>query len=248
MKYSSFNTFAKDYHLKRKKPWRPLEIFLNHLRKKAYSFNGLILDLGCANGRNFKILGDSPKKLVGIDISLELLKIAKNTLNESEQYSKSERNNIQLILGNITSLPIRENTFHTVFLIATIHHIMKKSERKKTILQIYTLLRKNGNLIATVWRKWQKKLRNYFIFDWIRRYFTFNYKEQQSKIGLEEFGDKFVPWTLSKGEKTFNRFYHFFSKKELKKLFKIFKIIEFKITGGPTKKDNFFIFARKSEI
>ena len=65
-------------------------------------------------------------------------------------------------------------------------------------------------------------------------------------MGLEEVGYKFVPWTLSEEQKTYYRFYHFFSKRELKKLLNIFDVLEFNITGGPTEKDNFFIFARKS--
>ena len=84
--------------------------------------------------------------------------------------------------------------------------------------------------------------------EWFKRTFTVKFKKNQKIIGLEEFGDKYVPWTLSEEQKTYNRFYHFFSKFELKKLLKIFNVIEFKITGGPTEKDNFFIFARKPNL
>ena len=86
MEVSDFNLFARDYHSKRKKPWRPLKDFLDHLKCNNNNFDGLILDLGCANARNFKILGDFPKKVVGIDISLELIKIALKNLNDSNQY------------------------------------------------------------------------------------------------------------------------------------------------------------------
>ena len=70
MEINTFNRIAKDYHSKRKKPWRPLELFIQYLIKKKYLLRGMSLDLGCANGRNFKILGNYPRKLLGIDFSL----------------------------------------------------------------------------------------------------------------------------------------------------------------------------------
>ena len=108
-------------------------------------------------------MGMLPKKLIGLDLSLELIKIAQSKLKETDQYSQSESNFIQLLLGDISNLPFRPNTVNTVFSIAAIHHIKKKSERKNTIIQIYDVLKKNGNLILTVWRKWQKLFRYYFL-------------------------------------------------------------------------------------
>lgn len=246
MEGSCFNNIAKDYHSKRKKPWRPLEIFIDFLKKKGYCFEGKILDLGCANGRNFKAMNSPPSKLIGIDISLKLLKIANSNLKNVDQFSSYESKFFQLIHSDIVNLPIRENLINVIFSIATIHHIEKKSERKSALFQMHESLEEKGKLILTVWRKWQKKFRDYFLWEWVKRNFYLDYKNQQKMIGLEEFGDKYVPWTLSKENEAYDRFYHFFSKHELKKLMRIFKIIEFKITGGPTKKDNFFIFVRKS--
>jgi SAM-dependent methyltransferase len=246
MKNYSFDCIAKDYHSKRKKPWRPLHFFLQFLNKKGYFFKGNILDLGCANGRNFKIMNKPPNKLIGIDISFNLLKIAQSNLTNLDQYSANESNFFQLIQGDIVNLPIRENSIDTIYSIATVHHIKKKSERKFLFIQMHDILKKKGKLILTVWRKWQTKFRDYFICDWIKRNFTMNYKKQQKKKGLEEFGDKYVPWTLSDEQISFDRFYHFFSKNELKKLMGKFNVKEFKITGGPTQKDNFFVFATKS--
>ncbi|MFX0028126.1 MAG: class I SAM-dependent methyltransferase [Candidatus Hermodarchaeota archaeon] len=241
----NYNQIAKDYHSKRRKPWRPLEFFISYLEKKKYNFSGVCLDLGCANGRNFKILGSHPKKLVGIDVSLEFLKIAQNDLRNSSSYSKVESALIQLILADIRYLPIRNESIHNIYSIATIHHIKHKSDRKDLIEQINKILKERGNFIITVWRKWQKEYKSYFLIDGLKRRFNLNYKEQQEMAGLNEFGDKFIPWTLSREKKTYNRFYHFFSKHEVKKLLKIFEIKEFKIMGGATNSDNFFIYAQK---
>ncbi|MFX1592800.1 MAG: class I SAM-dependent methyltransferase [Promethearchaeota archaeon] len=246
MEGSNFTQIAKDYHMKRKKPWRPLEFFIDFLKNKGYSFRGRILDLGCANGRNFKIMSNPPNKLIGIDVSLKLLNLASQNLKNVELFSQYESKFFQLIHGDIVNLPIRENSIHTIFSIATIHHIRKKSKRKSAIIQMHEILKDEGKLILTVWRKWQKRFRDYFFLEWLKRNIIIDYKNQQEATGLEEFGDKYVPWTLSNEKKVYNRFYHFFSKRELKKLMKIFEIIYFKITGGPTNRDNFFVFALKS--
>ncbi|TFG01280.1 MAG: hypothetical protein EU540_04055, partial [Promethearchaeota archaeon] len=101
MKSYYYNKIAKDYDIKRKKPWKALEHFLSYLAEKNYAFKGYCIDLGCANGRNFKLIKNSSNKLIGIDKSLEFLKIAHEELNRSTHYSKFDSNNIQLILGGL---------------------------------------------------------------------------------------------------------------------------------------------------
>jgi len=245
MEGSNYNHIAKDYHSKRRKPWRPLEFFLDFLNKKKYNFNGISLDLGCANGRNFKILGTYPKKIIGIDISIEFLKIACGDLRNSDRYSTLEADLIQVVLADIKYLPIRPNSIQNIYSIATIHHIKNKSNRKDLITQINNIVKKNGSLVFTVWRKWQKKYRSYFLLDSFKRKVSYKHDKRQKISGLEEPGDLFIPWRLSGEDKAYNRFYHFFSKHEIKKLLKIFDIKEFKIMGGPNNSDNFFIFAQK---
>ena len=129
MVISDYNHFAMDYHSKRRNPWKPLKIFIDHLKKKGISFHGISLDLGCANGRNFTLLGDSPRKIVGIDISLELLKIARKNLIDNNQSLQIEKHSYQILLGDIKNLPIRPRSINNIFSIATIHHIQNKSSR-----------------------------------------------------------------------------------------------------------------------
>ena len=59
-----YDNIALDYDLKRRKPWRALENFLSYLKEKGYSFNGINIDLGCANGRNFKLLKNSKNTIM----------------------------------------------------------------------------------------------------------------------------------------------------------------------------------------
>lgn len=244
MEYFTYDNIADDYDSKRKKPWKPLKDFLFFLSKNGHTFKGICIDLGCANGRHFEIFKNSNNKIIGIDNSSALLKLASERLKRSEYYSKIELNKIQLILGDLNFIPIRNNSIQNVFSVATIHHVKGQIVRAKVINHLFDLLREEGYLLITVWRRWHKRVKKHFIVDWIKR-INPRYKHQQKKVGLKEFGDKFVPWTFSRKNLTFHRFYHFFSKKEIKNLLQNFIIREFKMMGGPTKKDNFFVLAQK---
>jgi len=236
---------ALDYHQKRFYPWKDFELFYNELIQKGVSFNGYSIDLGCANGRNFKIFLQSDIKLIGIDKSIEFLKILRNRLKTGNNYTMKERRSIELIQSDINAIPIRPKIVNNIFSIATIHHIKNLHNRILALKQIYGILKNDGYILSTVWRKYQKKYRFYFIRDWFKRLYSPSYRIKQSTLDLAEYGDKFIPWTISRENLTYNRFYHFFSRKELKRLLKSFVIKELKKIGGPNKKDNFFVLAKK---
>ena len=44
MENNYYDKIAWDYHLKRKKPWKALEEFLDHLKEKKYNFKGYCID------------------------------------------------------------------------------------------------------------------------------------------------------------------------------------------------------------
>ncbi|TFG08254.1 MAG: class I SAM-dependent methyltransferase [Promethearchaeota archaeon] len=240
-----YDHIAKDYDLKRKKPWKALQRFFFYLENKNYFFNGTCVDLGCGNGRHFEIFLSKANRIVGIDNSLEFLKIARDNLKREYDLTKLEFNRIQLLLADIRYMPIRSCRVNLVFSIASFHHLKTEQGRIKALSEIFTSLGQNGYFLLTVWRRWQKKLRRFFITDWFKRKFSPKHAKKQRKMDLNEFGDKFVRWTLSKENKTFNRFYHFFSKREILKLLKKFVVKEFKKLGGSTNEDNFFILAQK---
>jgi len=240
-----YENIAHDYDLKRKKPWKALEDFISYLKEKGYYFNGINLDLGCANGRHFKLFKSSTNKVIGIDNSIDFLRIACLNLRDLSQYGRKESNNIQPILGDVRNLPLRPDVIQNMFSIATIHHIQSKSTRKKAIDQMFKLTKENGLILLTVWRRWQKKYRKEFFFEKIKHLFNPLYKKKQKQLGFDEFGDKIIPWTVSSTNLTHERYYHFFSKNEIKRLMNKYKIRELEIMGGPTDKDNFFILAQR---
>ena len=248
-KVIKYNKFAEDYHNKRRRPWRDFESYLDKLKGKGLIIKGTIIDIGCANGRNFEIFKDSQNRLIGIDNSIEFLDIAKTQLQEKDIAAK-EQKKIQLVLADMNHLPLRPtNKVDGVFSIASLHHIKSKSKRHHVINQLFNLLKPEGFLIITLWRRWQKRFLTHFLKDWIKRKLKPNYQRMQSDKGLPQFGDIFVPWHVSSENITINRFYHLFSLSELENLLgDLFCIEDLEKTGGPTEKDNLFVFAQKEKV
>ncbi|MHA1240105.1 MAG: class I SAM-dependent methyltransferase, partial [Promethearchaeota archaeon] len=123
MNQKIYDILALDYHQKRLYPWKDFELCFNKLIQKGVSFNGVNIDLGCANGRNFKVFLQSNIKLIGIDNSIEFLKISRNRLKSGNNYTMKEKRSIELIQSDINSIPIRPDAVNNIFSIATIHHI-----------------------------------------------------------------------------------------------------------------------------
>lgn len=245
MNDDAYNYIAEDYHLKRKKPWRALEVFIKDFIKTNYNFNGTVLDLGCGNARNFPLFKERNNRIIGVDKTLQFLNIAKNLLKDNASFDKQINNFVQLINCDFLHLPLRESSINFLVSIASFHHIKTKIERYNLITTINEILKPKGFILVSVWRKFQKNYKMHFLKDLIKRKLFLSYEQHQTNLGLPEFGDIFISWTLSKESKTYMRFYHFFSKHEIKRILSIFKIIVLRKFGGPNKKDNFFILAQK---
>ncbi|MGD0996319.1 MAG: class I SAM-dependent methyltransferase [Candidatus Bathyarchaeia archaeon] len=68
--------------------------------KNTLKENGLVLDLACGTGRHLIPLSKEGYNMVGLDISLNLLKIAKNRWSH-----------IQLVRGDTRCLPFKAGAF-----------------------------------------------------------------------------------------------------------------------------------------
>ncbi|MBY9006249.1 MAG: class I SAM-dependent methyltransferase [Candidatus Lokiarchaeota archaeon] len=240
----TYNEFAQDYNNKRKRPWQSFIEFFDNLKNMGYNFNGTIIDLGCANGRHFRTIKTKKNRLIGIDSSIEFVNIAKERIKKDFK-NKIDINKIQIILSDMNFLPFREKKINIFFSIATIHHIHTDISRRRLFSNLHYVMKNNAMILFSVWRRWQKKYRKYFLKDSFKRKLILNFNKKQIAQNLIDFGDINIPWNLASKKKVINRYYHFFSLKELKKLLRIFYIEKIRKLGGPGNNDNFFILAKK---
>jgi len=99
-----------------------------------------ILDLGCGHGRITFRLARTAKKIVGIDISEQLISIAR------QKQKGLNVNNIQFVIGDATNLPYRDNLFDAIISIGMFEYLQNPSPFLRNINRV---LKNDGILIFT---------------------------------------------------------------------------------------------------
>ena len=118
------------------------EDFLNWIYpvKEEFFKDKVVLDAGCGNGLHAKMASEFGAKIVfGIDLS--------SAVNAAKRNIKGHKN-IQILQGNIYSLPFKKNTFDYVYSIGVIQHL---PEREKAIERLASVVNKGGALSLWVY-------------------------------------------------------------------------------------------------
>ena len=130
-----FNNIAKYYGKGIFKNWNR-KIERKAIETASIKKNSKILDVGCGTGNLLYLFQEQGKnlKLYGIDISNEMLKIAKARLTKQTN----------LRLKPIEKINFKSNYFDYVFSVDTFHHY---SNYDLAMKNIYRVLKKKGKLI-----------------------------------------------------------------------------------------------------
>lgn len=129
---------------------------LKRLFPTTYPKNGVLIDVGCGQGKSFNYLQNafSPKKIIGIDadpLSLQL----------SQQEAKSRNINVELIGADCAKIPIEDNVADLIFCHQTFHHLV---EQDAALNEFYRILKPGGYLMFAESTK-------YYIDTWVIRWF-----------------------------------------------------------------------------
>lgn len=183
-----YNLISEHFSQTRNKPWEDFKFLFEDIPAQAE-----VLDLGCGNGRFSEFLEEAD--YIGIDKSEKLIKKARKKYPEAD-----------FKVGDGLDLPFKDNEFNFVISIAVVHHMPSKETRLQFFKEVKRVLKKDGEARITTWNYWggSKKI-----------YFKNLFQKITGKIG---FRDVFVPWHDEDGNVITKRYYHFFTKKELKSL------------------------------
>jgi ubiquinone/menaquinone biosynthesis C-methylase UbiE len=233
---STFDFISYDYDRLRSRIWEDLVEFITEsIFPSRPSRDDLLLDLACGNARHAIYFTERYQlRTIAIDFSTQLLKLARSRVN----LSKSERM-VALVNGDASNLPFRMNSTDYVLYVAAIHHLPTDSERFKSIQEISRILRIRGRAVVTVWRKWQRRFAPHFI----KRHLRHPLRGKADRGP----GDIYIPWKSSHGATSVSRFYHLFSKRELKKLLSKgdFRIIKISKSSKKAGEGSFFASVEK---
>ena len=146
---STYNTIAKEFSNSRHYKWSWITDFYNDYIYCLTENNSAILkitglDIGCGNGRNIENYQTENVNIIGIDNSIEFIKICKDKhLNCREM--------------DMCNLIFNDESVDFITVIASFHHLDTIDKRLDCLNEIYRVLRKTGKVLISVWSKSQPK-------------------------------------------------------------------------------------------
>ncbi|MEA3463726.1 MAG: class I SAM-dependent methyltransferase [Patescibacteria group bacterium] len=166
-----------------------------------------VLDVGCGNGRLLQAFLNKRISYVGMDSSEKLIDLAQ------QKNWKLEVGSWKFIKGDILELDeINKTGFDHVFCIAALHQIPGKDLQIQALKQLKNKVKPDGKIIITVWNLWSQKKFRKLIWKFVLLKLI-----GKNKI---DYGDILFDWKDSQGERVSQRYYHAFTKSELKKIVK----------------------------
>jgi ubiquinone/menaquinone biosynthesis C-methylase UbiE len=218
----TWDAIAESFDVTRRNPWRECLDFIDEL---STSFT--VADLGCGNGRHLIPCAERCRNVIGLDISKNLLRIAKNKAKEKGLC------NVVFIHGDLVDIPLKDDSLDAALYIASLHNIKGRKCRLHSLKEVKRVLKKDAKALISVWSRWQDRYRWYFL------------KKLFFKEG--EFGDIEIYWRQD--GLNISRFYHLYSKTEFVRDLKQsgLKIIRIQCVKMHSKisPDNYFAVVKK---
>lgn len=195
-----YDIIADEFDKTRVRLWPCVISFLDEFQSNAE-----ILDIGCGNGKYMNYRDDINMK--GIDISIKLIDICKNK-------------GFDVIKASMTDIPFNDNRFDGIICIASYHHLNNDNDRKKTLDEIYRILKPGGLAFIEVWGLVQT----------LPNKNAENFKKNSN----------LVKWKSVKTGEIYYRYYNIYSDGELESEIKRLKP-EFNIINSGYEKGNYYI-------
>jgi len=207
--------------------WESEEILI----KKYFKLNSSILDIGCGSGRTTIPLFKMDYKVIGVDITPQMIEIAKKV-------AKSRNLDIDYRIGDATSLGFQDNYFdNAIFANNGWLQIPSKEKRQKALNEIYRVLKPSGIYIFTAHRRYYT---GFYFFFWVKQWFKFH---ALKPLGIEikeiNFGDRYFRRQVDGKKLKQKQYIHIASIKEVKEQIKKsgFKLIELMTMGSVSQED-----------
>jgi ubiquinone/menaquinone biosynthesis C-methylase UbiE len=159
---------------------------------------GRLIDLGCGTGRLLVRFARRGDWVLGVDLSEEMLRVAKDNAARSGV-------SIQLLRANLADLNcLADGSFdHAACLFSTLGMVVGREARRKVLRHAHRLLRPGGRFVLHVHNRW------FNLWDRSGRRWLFA-NLVRSAVGRESPGDRYMPAYLNAAGVTL----HLFTRRE----------------------------------
>lgn len=193
----NYEEVAQDYDRTRRKQSDPLRREVEKYAQKVKE-GTKVLDVGCGNARLLELLPEGVDYL-GVDSSESLINISK------ERFPRYKFQTVDVLELD----RLKEKEFNYVLCIAMLHHLPGRDLRVKSLRQMRDKMAIDGELMISVWNLWSKKKMR-------KRITRFLLLKILGKNKMD-IGDITFDWKDNKKRTVSKRYYHAFTKRELKK-------------------------------
>lgn len=182
-----------------------------------------VLDVGCGNGRLLEAFQDKNINYLGVDNSLELITLAQKNYP-----------NHKFLVKDILDLSSLDKKYDLVISVAVLHHLPSFELHCQALRQMLSVTKDGGQIMFSVWRLWNNKKYQGLLLKNIWRKVTGRHEL--------EVGDLLFSWKNKHGQAVSQRYYHAFTKRELKKLLRVVDCYNFKLI---TEAHNYWVIINK---
>ncbi len=133
-----YDRIADHFAATRASPWPEVESFLDGVGGRSG------LDIGCGNGRHTEPLAEVVDSAVGVDVSRELLTLARNRARNREYEG-------DFIHAHAGHLPLSSRSVHVGVYVATIHHLRSQDARIASLDELARVLAPEGVALVSAW-------------------------------------------------------------------------------------------------
>ena len=177
----TYDRIAEQFSQTREHPWPEVREFC-----ESAPDSGTALDLGCGNGRHAELLADRADRVVGVDASTELLRVARDRAAD-----RGYADALSLVTGDAAHVPLVADSVDLAVYVAALHHLPTRGSRRASLDDLARVLAPGGRALVSVWAV------------------------THPKFDRESGFDTTVDWTLPGGE-TVPRYYHIYDPDEFR--------------------------------
>jgi len=133
------NSVQKYTEYAKSKFWEVIDARIFKKWNKYINEGGLLLDIGCGQGRSTFPFANKSIQIVAFDISKNMI------LEAQKQYSKSKtKADIVFMVADAASIPLKSGVFDFIITYGVLHHLPNP---KKTASEILRILQKNNGMV-----------------------------------------------------------------------------------------------------
>ena len=134
----TYDRIAGHFAETREYAWPEVEAFLDGRSAET------ALDIGCANGRHAEVLAARADRVIGLDISRELLL-------EARARSRERGFGVALVQGDAARLPLADGSVDLAVYVATLHHLPPRDARRASLDELARVLTPGGRALVSAW-------------------------------------------------------------------------------------------------